>query len=355
MNKAANKNNSNQDFHFAVSPLWIILKLFGVIPYSMDAKKKEPKISKRDFLLISINLIVHTFLAIVYASNSNLFKEYGPGLVRNGFQATMTLTAILMVACILHQIFKRANSFQFLSLMSEFDGKVSRKFYFTFKFFNCFLLQVILIKKQQNFLKQNRFIKVYVSAFISVHLLVYFFLLRDLLDPLMHKSYSPTITNSYVLYFVLQLLLAMPLTFSCLAIHSRLEILKSNLRWVTLLRSPTISTNLTYFRYCFLDQNPNFVFVLNADMKFKVLENVASLYGTLCNGIDLVNSTFSFLVRRLSEAKSAFNALKFSDTSLHLFLLAEQRFLILYCDQNLQCRRWNSHNFISYYDTKCIQ
>lgn len=85
--------------------------------------------------------------------------------------------------------------------------------------------QVIFIQKEPNYQQNNRFIRIYISSFTFAYIVA--FASTFIVTP---NTSSMVITTLYGIFFITELLLAMPMSFGCLAIYSRFSILNFNLR-----------------------------------------------------------------------------------------------------------------------------
>lgn len=96
------------------------------------------------------------------------------------------------------------------------------------------------------------------------------------------------------LYYLIQIVMLLQITFACIALKIRFLLLNENLRWVEWTSVEILINYLNIFRELLLQDSVKNV--LDENSKEKMLLNILKLHDKLTDGIDLLNEVFGLQV-----------------------------------------------------------
>lgn len=108
-----------------ISPLWTLLRLFGLLPFSIDREKLSAKFTIFDKFYVLFFVASHICVVFVLVISFLIFNPDGSSLIISAWPIFMIITDISFIVMIFYNIYKRNEIVGFLKLLKKFDESVS--------------------------------------------------------------------------------------------------------------------------------------------------------------------------------------------------------------------------------------
>jgi hypothetical protein len=106
-----------------VFPFYLLLKIFGFLPFSLDVKKRRFTSSWLDYLYCYLVIGIHLLVMMIVYSKSFAMFEISK-ILREGAQLEEFLSISTVIICFFVQCYKQEKIKMFIHLLHQYDLKV---------------------------------------------------------------------------------------------------------------------------------------------------------------------------------------------------------------------------------------